>query len=642
MPLTPVILSTSPRANPANQSQSGRAKLVVQQAGGHATPVLLSASRRGKMMRGLGSTFDLTSGVLPAGAVFTRASGALTVDSDGMLKWGAENIIQWSEDLSQWTMTAGSVVGGQTDPNGGTTAFNFIPDTTTGQHYAQKALFNLLAGMRYRIEVRVKPTGLQWIYPNLSGSASAGVFFDLINNVIGNTGGTGSALVANRSITDIGGGWKLVGFDFQAAASGNANFFCQPAGGNSNFNLTGDGVSGIEFWGVHIRRIPNQSSAYIQTGATVVYGARYAFDPSTGQPWGYFAEMAGTNMVRNSMAQGSVVGTPGTLPTNWVNNGVLGTAISVVGSGIENGVYYVDLRFAGTPTSTGNARIAFEGSTTLAALTGQTWTASVFARVTAGSLANITTVRFSIQERDSSGLSIKTDSGPDFSGNLGAALYRAAYTVALSGGATVANAIPEFSFGITTGNPIDVTFRIGLPQMEQFSGATSPILTSGATITRAQDLLSMPVASIPGWNPTIGGTFVAAYRIFVPHDADFPPVFAAQDGVGSNLITLSIRSNGKVGFRTISSTVTQVAIDGENEPAPFVRDKTAVGWSTARGQMAHNGTVLFTQAGPFTLPVGITTLNIGKSGSSALSGAIESIAYYPGDPSDAFVQQVSA
>lgn len=49
---------------------------------------------------------------------------------------------------------------------------------------------------------------------------------------------------------------------------------------------------------------------------------------------------------------GAAAGTPGAMPINWSVAGLLnGITRSIVGTGTENGIPYVDIRFAGTATS---------------------------------------------------------------------------------------------------------------------------------------------------------------------------------------------------------------------------------------------------------------------------------------------------
>jgi hypothetical protein len=59
---------------------------------------------------------------------------------------------------------------------------------------------------------------------------------------------------------------------------------------------------------------------------------------------GLLVEEARTNSIRNNSMQGAVAGTPGTLPTNWSESRAAGLTQTVVGTGTQNGIDYIDIR----------------------------------------------------------------------------------------------------------------------------------------------------------------------------------------------------------------------------------------------------------------------------------------------------------
>lgn len=98
----------------------------------------------------------------------------------------------------------------------------------------------------------------------------------------------------------------------------------------------------------------------------------------------------GTNGIRNTTGSGAVPGTPGTLPTNWAifaPDSGHGIATQVVGTGIENGIPYVDWRVSGTATAgaVGLTGIFFETSQQIVSAVGQRWTEAVYVKQQAGS-----------------------------------------------------------------------------------------------------------------------------------------------------------------------------------------------------------------------------------------------------------------
>ena len=105
---------------------------------------------------------------------------------------------------------------------------------------------------------------------------------------------------------------------------------------------------------------------------------------------GIEAVILATNSLPNNTMVGAVAGTPGTAPTNWsIIEGEGGIVLEIVGTGSEDGIFYLDVRFSGTPTATTFASILFTSATQTAAANGQIWSASNYVKLAAGSVANV-------------------------------------------------------------------------------------------------------------------------------------------------------------------------------------------------------------------------------------------------------------
>ena len=226
---------------------------------------------------------------------------------------------------------------------------------------------------------------------------------------------------------------------------------------------------------------------------------RFDYNPATGVCNGLLIEQASTNVLYNSGAAGAVVGTPGTNPTNWNIGAVFGPtglSTSIIGTGSESGIPYVDVRFFGTPTSSGSLQRALFTSLPGTVTGGQTWTGSTYCTLVGGSLTNI------------SNFGLEVFSGnPSFNGNsvrvfapTASALNnsRISTTYTLPTGSTTVGM--DIVMVYTINLPLDVTIRIAAPQLELLPFATSFITTpSAATATRSADVASIPIGTL--FNP---------------------------------------------------------------------------------------------------------------------------------------------
>jgi hypothetical protein len=178
-----------------------------------------------------------------------------------------------------------------------------------------------------------------------------------------------------------------------------------------------------------------------------------------------------------------VVGSGGALPTNWAIINVRGLAVEVVSIGSEIGVDYIDIRLNGTATSTGNAEIRLEGLSQIAASSGQTWNFSSYVK----NIANVDASAFlGLVQRTNTTIFVTRTIVDNI--NTGA-LSRFNVSGSISDG-TVAFVVPQVGATVNNGQSYDFTVRIGLPQMELGSVATSVIKTTGSAQTRNADVIS--------------------------------------------------------------------------------------------------------------------------------------------------------
>lgn len=107
-----------------------------------------------------------------------------------------------------------------------------------------------------------------------------------------------------------------------------------------------------------------------------------------------------TNLLDNSV-NGAVVGTPGTLPTNWGYFQLNGLSTQIVGTGTLNGVSYIDIRFFGTTTAAGNTNLYFSPNVAISPSVAYTYKLDV--AFVAGSQAGITSTQMNLDTKTSAG-----------------------------------------------------------------------------------------------------------------------------------------------------------------------------------------------------------------------------------------------
>ena len=263
-----------------------------------------------------------------------------------------------------------------------------------------------------------------------------------------------------------------------------------------------------------------------------------------------------TNSIRNSSMVGAVAGTPGTLPTNWLNSVTAGLTRTIVGTGTENGLPYVDIRFNGTANAL-SARIDFEGSTNIAALTAQVWTNSIYSKIV--SQPN-PAVSYALQmlERTSGG-GFVTDGSQIFTPTT--SLQSFAFTRTLNGGATVANVQPCITINLTNGATYDFTIRIAAPQMELGAFATTWVPTTNATVTRNADTASR--TGVSSWIGQTQGTIFAEINLAKLLGIQSRYILVISDNTANNRIYIGFSgaSSNVLRARIFSGGVQQTSID---------------------------------------------------------------------------------
>jgi hypothetical protein len=374
--------------------------------------------------------------------------------------------------------------------------------------------------------------------------------------------------------------------------------------------------------GLTVTRASSQAD-YAETSG----GVWLPFQPNTLRRTdkGALIEEARTNSIRNNSMQGASA--PSTVPTNWSSTGDTGLTLTVNGVGTESGIDYIEIRLNGTTNAT-SRNIFFEDNSVIAAAAAQTWTSSSFFSIVDGDLTNVTTAVVRVWEYfgttavQNSSTSVATAT---------AALSRFQVTRTFTDGTTDFTR-GSITFTFSSGVAIDVTFRIGWPQLEQGVFASSPIRTTSAAVTRAVDAVKLTTS--PSY-----GTAISFYSeqslIGLVTAAGASQVALSTDASGSTtnrfqVIPYSQSVNAARAFSASTGGGSAAGSITLSLPTINTTFKTAAALQGNNLRAAMGG-VLGTQDTAVDFPVGLNATGIGGSstGGFPLNGYLKRVAIWP-------------
>jgi hypothetical protein len=351
---------------------------------------------------------------------------------------------------------------------------------------------------------------------------------------------------------------------------------------------------------------------------------RFTHNPTTLESLGLLVEEQRTNSIRNNTMVGAVAGTPGTLPTNW-NENLAGVSRSIIETGIEDGVNYIELRLQGTPTS-GELVLQFDANTQTVATASSVWTGSFYARMTGGSLTNIIASSVRIREANAAGglLNAHYQSFTPTSARL--ATQRSVGTATLGASAERVNL--GLSLGLTVGQAIDITLRIGLPQLEQGAFVTSAIPTTGTAATRTADVVSITGANFSSWYRQNEGTVFAESSSF-SNLSGSRVVSAIDDGSMSNRFQITFASGYTPNFAAVSTGTVSADLYA-SAPAQGFNTRFCTTYGVNDFVLSSNGGNSVTDTSG-ALPISVSTARLGvfQNNTGYLNGTIRRLTYWP-------------
>jgi hypothetical protein len=367
------------------------------------------------------------------------------------------------------------------------------------------------------------------------------------------------------------------------------------------------------------------SDGILKTAAT--NEPRFDHNPTTGESLGLLVEEQRTNGIRNNTMVGAVAGTPGTLPTNWSAQ-LSGLTQTVVGVGTSDGVSYIDIRLNGT-TATNFFNINIEGQSAIAAINGQAWAGSAWLAVVGGSTANVNFMALNLNQWSAAAY-LSAVGGSNRVPAISSTLTRITdkYT---TNNASIAFAQLYLGLSCATGAAIDITLRIGLPQLEQGAFATSVIPTTTAAATRAADVASITSSAFSSWYRRDEGTVFAQCAVAQPATGSNQFVFRLADNTYNNQQVLHIDSSGFGALATAAGGV----YDGLCGSASAFTANTVANYAGAYA--ANNLGLSFNGATPVadttaTMPTTVNRLDIGSDHNGAnriKAGTIRRLTYWP-------------
>ena len=544
-------------------------------------------------------------------------------------------------DNAAWIESGVTVTANNTAAPDGTTTAEKVAISTEGASRQIRQAASGLVSTAYTASVYVKKSNWDYVRIELSSRTSSNVY--IATNALGGINLTNGASVGSDigtiTRTSVGNGWyRITASGTSSSNAGMAEIkviFTDSSGVPAPSTNIASG-SAIYLWGAQLEQ-RSSATAYTPTTSALIVkyqtalqtaasgAARFDHDPVTGESKGLLIEEARTNILPYSadFSNSAWIKSRAAVYSNQViaPDGTQ-TASNVVGTTVSGEHYIQDYLTAATGTFTDSVFVKANGVTNFfirpvheGADEGATQTATF-------NLSNGTIVSL-----PSNTTATITDVGNDW--------YRCTFTFTMTG--TLSG-----SYGVrlqlsVTGDGYKGVYLWGA-QREAGSFATSYIATSGSTVTRAVEQVTMSnIAS--ELNGQEGTLYVQAT----------PPDYSLGDqrlvSIGSshsNVVEIFREYSSANFFFAIRNAGTTVA-QGSTTWAADTTAKAVIGYKSGDIGFAANGTLIMSNTGTFA-GMEMNQMLIGRTfqgGASAWSGEIKKIAYYPKRLSNATLQAMT-
>jgi len=433
----------------------------------------------------------------------TRQSSATYVGSDGLIKTAVTNLLTYSEQFDQWTVTSTGVGSNPTvtvnqaeAPDGSITADEIYLDInggTTSSDLSQiSESVSITSGITYVASVYLKTTD--------------GTSKDVM--IVNPTGATNLVTVTNE--------WQRYTVTDTASSSISSTFRIRLRGSES----TSDSAN-LYAWGAQVEE-SSTVGEYVKTTSTKNSAPRFDHDPETGESLGLLVEESRANQITYSEDFED---------TSWskFNISITGTS-SVSPDGGANATEF-------TPSSA-NSRVYVDLTTS----EDDDHTFSVFAKAGTGRYVTLrspsygtdTTIGFDLVGGTAQEGGIITDFGNGW--------YRCSMTFDTNGDQV---GQPSIYLATTLGGysgDVGETFYLWGAQLEKGSFPTSYIPTEGLEFTRAADVASISGTNFSSWYRQDEGTLYVD-ALPVPTSGFPSSVVSIDDNTINNRIEIIKNNN---------------------------------------------------------------------------------------------------
>ena len=444
----------------------------------------------------------------------SASSNATMVDSDGLLKWRPHNLLPWSEEFNRWNIVGGAAISADAgvSPDGTLTADNYYISATGNRRTISRD--NTLSATADRTEnysVFVKANGWTgWIFVGVDGAifgSASGVYFN-VNNNFAVEASLPTGFTANK--TNVGDDWYLLKVTHDRVLSGRTSddFTIALTDAENGVSATSNGTAGVLLWGAHAYRsdlggmvaVPADARAtpsattYVPTTSSAVYLPRRGHHVYNGTSW------VNEGLLHESEARTNLLTYSTPDNTNWTRSR-MSVSINVSGQVAPDGAETFSKLVEDATTG---ARSAYLSTAVTGNHTASVWVKSAgenrLLRFQAGTADNYFDPDTGLWGTTGSGCS--NHRVEDWGGGI----YRVSFTY--DGSATT----DFFALGLAQTDGVNSYAGDGASglyvwgaQLEAGSTPSSYIPTSGATVTRAAETLTIPSAKLPWPTPNVIG-----------------------------------------------------------------------------------------------------------------------------------------